>query len=133
MALIDCVVASLKDFLLKNDIHFVINQAGIFPETLNFIKNIKYLLIFLRSDFIKIVTAKQNNLDALSASGIENMGSVRLTKSLSRKWKLIKNPFSLIGFNYYSLKIMFFLMYYNWELFCKNKFDNNKQKIISLS
>ena len=95
-------------------------------------------LFFLNNDVIVspnwdknlIETAKQNNLDTLSASGIENMGSVRLTKSLSRKWKLIKNPFSLIGFNYYSLKIMFFLMYNNWELFCKNKFDNNKYKVI---
>ena len=95
-------------------------------------------LFFLNNDVIVspnwdknlIETANQNGLDALSASGIENMGSIKLTKSLSRKWKLIKNPFSVIGFNAVSLRIMFFLMYNNWERFCKIIFDKNKYYVI---
>ena len=95
-------------------------------------------LFFLNNDIIVspnwdknlIETALQNGLDAVSASGIENMGSFKKTDALSRKWKRIKNPFSLLGFNVRTLKFMFYLMYNNWEKFCDSLFDKFKYRVI---
>jgi GT2 family glycosyltransferase len=95
-------------------------------------------LFFLNNDIIVspdwdknlIETALQNGLDALSASGFENMGSFKLTDALSKKWKRIKYPFSLIGFNVRTLRFMFFLMYNNWEKFCDSLFVKYKYRVI---
>lgn len=95
-------------------------------------------LFFLNNDVIVspdwdknlIDTALQNGLDALSASGIENMGSFKKTDALARKWKLIKNPFSIIGFSLRNLRLMFYLMYPNWEKFCNALFYKNKYEVI---
>ena len=95
-------------------------------------------LFFLNNDLIVspqwdkrlIDTANIHNLDIVSASGIENMGSIKLTQSISRKWKRIKNPLSLIGFSETNLRLMHYLMYGNWKKYCNNLFQKNNTKVI---
>ncbi len=59
-----------KDFLLKNDIHFVINQAGIFPETLNFIKKDLPQNIKLLSVHHNCISCLQENYKNIIKGGI---------------------------------------------------------------
>lgn len=77
-----------------------------------------------------IDAATKHSLDILSASGIENMGNFKDTQTMQRKWKRTKNPFSVIGFNYTTLKWMLKLMYGNWESFCNKLVNTNKDRVV---
>lgn len=62
--------AFFKDFLVKNNIHFVINQAGIFPDTLNFIKNNLPQEIKLFSVHHNCISCLQENYRNIIKGGI---------------------------------------------------------------
>ncbi len=63
-------------------------------------------LFFLNNDLIVspdwdeklIAAAGKHGVDVLSASGIENLGNRKDTDAIGRKWKRIKNPLTLLGF-----------------------------------
>jgi len=91
----------------------------------------KYLF-FLNNDIIVgsdwdqrlIEAALRENIDIISAAGIENMGNSRETQALSRQWKKVKNPLMfLFGFGERNLRLMHRLMYGNWEKFCERRFE----------
>ncbi|NCI47324.1 glycosyltransferase family 2 protein [Sediminibacterium soli] len=95
-------------------------------------------LFFLNNDLIlspgwdeKMITvAEMHGLEALSASGIENMGTYAETKAISRKWKRIKNGWSLFGFNSITFRIMLRRMYGNWEAYCEKLFAKNRYRVV---
>ena len=89
-------------------------------------------LFFLNNDIIVgpdwdqrlIEAARRENIDIISAAGIENMGNSRETQALSRQWKKVKNPLMfLFGFGERNLRLMHRLMYGNWEGFCERRFE----------
>ena len=89
-------------------------------------------LFFLNNDIIVgpdwdqrlIEAARRENIDIISAAGIENMGNSRETQALSRQWKKVKNPLMfLFGFGERNLRLMHRLMYGNWEKFCERRFE----------
>ena len=95
-------------------------------------------LFFLNNDLIVspewdkrlIDTAEIHDLDIISASGIENMGTPRSTQSISRKWKRVKNPLSVFGFSEVNLRFMHYIMYGNWKNYCNNLFLKNKNIVV---
>ena len=95
-------------------------------------------LFFLNNDILVgpqwdkrlIDTAQKHSLDILSASGLENMGNAKRTKSLARRWKKIKYPLSIFGFNDTTLSLMVKLMYGNWEQFSETIFRDNADKVV---
>lgn len=87
-------------------------------------------LFFLNNDIVVspswdkhlIEIAREQDIDIISAAGIENMGNSGETKAVSRKWKKVKNPLMfLFGFGERNLRLMHRLMYGNWEGFCKKR------------
>lgn len=62
--------AYFKDFLLRNNIHFVINQAGIFPDTLNFIKKNLPLGVKLFTVHHNCISCLQENYRNIIKGGI---------------------------------------------------------------
>jgi GT2 family glycosyltransferase len=87
-------------------------------------------LFFLNNDIVVspswdkhlIEIARGQDVDIISAAGIENMGSSVETKAFSRKWKKIKNPLMfLFGFGERNLRLMHRLMYGDWEKFCAKR------------
>ena len=95
-------------------------------------------LFFLNNDIIVspqwdkylIETAAKNNLDIISAKGIENMGSKNETKKYDRRWKRIKYPLLIGGLGKGTLLLMARLMYGNWEKFCAKQMNECGDKII---
>ena len=95
-------------------------------------------LFFLNNDIILspewdkklIEIAKQHQIDIISASGVENMGSAKATQTISRKWKRTKNPLSVFGFSGFNLRLMHKLMYGNWERFCNKLFNKYKHQVV---
>ncbi len=95
-------------------------------------------LFFLNNDIIVspqwdkhlIDASKLHELDILSASGIENMGDRKTTQALDRKWKRVKNPLKIFGFGEKNLRLMFRLMYGNWEKFCNKIFAKNGLRVV---
>ncbi|MDI9363728.1 MAG: glycosyltransferase [Flavobacterium sp.] len=127
---------------------FELNNAEVIANNVNYsypvcqnqgieIANGDYLF-FLNNDIIVspgwdkhlIETAVMHNVDVISACGIENLGNSHDTKMISRRWKLIKNPFSAIGFTAFTLKLIFKIMYPNWEQFCENRFKTYHNNIV---
>lgn len=88
------------------------------------------ILAFLNNDIIvapdwdkKLIDiAEKNNLDIITPCGIERLETIESTAKISRKWKAIKNFISVYGINSVSIKIMFKLMYGNWEDFNAKRF-----------
>lgn len=95
-------------------------------------------LFFLNNDLIlspkwderMLTVAAKHGLEAMSASGIENMGTLAETRSLSRKWKRIKNAWSVFGFNNITFRIMLRRMYGNWEKFCETIFSAHRYEVV---
>lgn len=95
-------------------------------------------LFFLNNDLVlspgwdekMIAAAELHGLEAMSAAGIENMGTLAATKHISRKWKRIKNSLSLLGFNNITLRLMLKLMYGNWEAFCNHIFRQKQYEVV---
>lgn len=88
------------------------------------------LVLSPRWDYIMLEAAKRHQLDLVSASGIENMGTIKSTQALDRRWKRTKNPLSLLGFGRRNLAAMHRLMYGNWERFSKRIFDKNGWQVV---
>jgi GT2 family glycosyltransferase len=88
-------------------------------------------LFFLNNDIIVgpgwdqrlIKAANLRGADIISAAGIENMGNNAETKKISRRWKKVKNPLSILGFGENNLRFMQRLMYGNWQRFCERRFE----------
>ncbi|HLX91458.1 MAG TPA: glycosyltransferase [Puia sp.] len=97
----------------------------------------KYLF-FLNNDIVLsplwdkhlVETCEAHGLDLLSASGIENMGDLKTTQNLDRRWKRIKNPLMIFGFSERNMRLMFRLMYGNWKRFCGRIFDRQKLTVV---
>lgn len=95
-------------------------------------------LFFLNNDIIVspqwdkhlIGIAAKNNVDIISAKGIENMGSKNETKKYDRRWKRIKYPLLIGGLGKGNLLLMARLMYGNWEKFCATQMNDYGDKII---
>jgi GT2 family glycosyltransferase len=90
-------------------------------------------LFFLNNDIVVspswdkrlIEIARSQDVDIISAAGIENMGNSLETKAFSRKWKKIKNPLMfLFGFGERNLRLMHRLMYGDWEKFCAKRWEH---------
>jgi GT2 family glycosyltransferase len=95
-------------------------------------------LFFLNNDIVLspdwdkhlIEAALLHELDIVSGSGIENMGEKRATKRIDRKWKRVKNLLSVFGFGENNLRLMFRLMYGDWEKFSKIIFNKNGLNVV---
>jgi GT2 family glycosyltransferase len=95
-------------------------------------------LFFLNNDLIVspgwdkllIEAAVMHQVDIISAAGIENMGTKKGTRDISRKWKRVKNPLLLLGFGRRNLLLMLRVMYGNWEKFCKKRFEKYGYQVI---
>jgi GT2 family glycosyltransferase len=95
-------------------------------------------LFFLNNDIVVspqwdkhiIEAGRSHQLDILSASGIENMGDKKTTQAIDRKWKRVKNPLKTFGFSENNLRLMFRLMYGNWEKFCKKIWEKNGLRVV---
>ncbi|RQO29900.1 glycosyl transferase [Taibaiella sp. KBW10] len=81
--------------------------------------------IFVGPDWDKILidAARANDIDVISAKGLENMGNVRDTKAIALRWKRIKYPLLMMGSGVRILRLMHRLMYGNWQKFCARQFD----------
>jgi len=95
-------------------------------------------LFFLNNDLIVspdwdkhlIEAATMHQADIISAAGIENLGTRKGTRDISRRWKRVKNPLLLFGFGRRNLLLMHRLMYGNWERFCRKRFERYGYQII---
>jgi GT2 family glycosyltransferase len=95
-------------------------------------------LFFLNNDLIVspgwdkllIEAATMHEIDIISASGIENLGTKKGTRDISRRWKRVKNPLLLFGFGRRNLLLMLKLMYGNWERFCQKRFEKYGYNVI---
>ena len=95
-------------------------------------------LFFLNNDLILspqwdkklIETANIHQLDIISASGVENMGSFDITQKIARKWKRTKNPLSLFGFSGTNLRLMHKLMYGNWERYNNKLYNKYHNEVV---
>jgi len=90
-------------------------------DYLFFLNNDLYLSPAWDKKLIEIANLHQ--LDLISASGIENMGTKLKNQQIGRQWKRVKNPLSLFGFSETNLRLMLWLMYGNWEKYCKKLAD----------
>ncbi len=77
-----------------------------------------------------IAIANLHQLDLISASGIENMGSRAKNQQIGRQWKRVKNPLSLFGFSETNLRLMLWLMYGNWKKYCNRLADKFTTSVI---
>jgi GT2 family glycosyltransferase len=129
------------DFFIQNGAVVIRNEKNFsYPYTQN--QGIKVAsgdyLFFLNNDIIVspqwdkylIDTAEENNIDIISAKGIENMGSKSETKKFDRRWKRIKYPLLIDGIRKNTLLLMTRLMYGNWEKFCAKQINEYGGKII---
>lgn len=64
-----------------------------------------------------------NNLDVITCCGIERLETEEATKYIRRKWKRTKNPLTVFGINTFTLKLMHYLMYGNWEDFSAKRYQ----------
>lgn len=95
-------------------------------------------LFFLNNDLIVsplwdkllIETAKQHQLDIISACGIENAGDAKTTRQLRRKWKRTKNLLLFVGGFKANLKLMHRLMYGRWKRFCEERFNTFGHQVV---
>jgi len=95
-------------------------------------------LCFLNNDLIVspqwdirlIETAEKNNVDIISACGIENMGDLKNTLRMGRKWKRCKNLLMPLGFGKKNLSLMHRLMYGNWSAFCNERFKEFGNNVV---
>ena len=129
------------EFFIQNGAVVIKNEKNFsYPFTQNQgikIANGDYLF-FLNNDIIVspdwdkylIDIAFQNNLDIISAKGIENMGSKNETKKYDRRWKRIKYPLLIGGLGKSTLLLMARLMYGNWEKFCAKQMNEYGDKIM---
>ena len=81
-------------------------------------------------DKILIDAAQKHSLDVLTASGIENMGNLKDTRAISKRWKRIKMVLLPFGIKEYILRAMFKIMYGNWEKYCSKLFDKNQYNVV---
>jgi glycosyltransferase involved in cell wall biosynthesis len=81
-------------------------------------------------DGILVEVSKKQQVDVLSASGIENLGNKKDTQSIDRKWKRTKNPLMAFGFGKRNLSFMHRLMYGSWEKFCASRFQRYHWDIV---
>ena len=88
------------------------------------------LIVSPKWDELLIEVSVRHEVDVLSASGIENLGSKKDTQAIDRKWKRTKNPLMLFGFGKKNLALMHKLMYGNWEKFCAKKFEKHGWNIV---
>lgn len=95
-------------------------------------------LFFLNNDIILsplwdahlIEIAAKHSIDIISACGIENMGDLKNTLRMGRKWKRCKNILMPLGFSKRNLMLMHRLMYGNWIEFCNNRFKEFGDTIV---
>jgi GT2 family glycosyltransferase len=122
-----------KEFFKSNNAIVIENAENFsYPHCQNQgIKAAKYdILAFLNNDIIvspqwdkKLIDiAEKNNLEIITPCGIEHLENSAATLKISRRWKAIKNFISLAGINTTTLKLMFQLMYGNWEKFNEERF-----------
>jgi GT2 family glycosyltransferase len=95
-------------------------------------------LAFLNNDVIVpknwnsrlLESMTQHGIDVMTSCGIEHIESVKATKQLRRRWRMIKNLVLLFcGRRQFSLKLMFFLMYPRWEHFSNQRATQFKLQI----
>lgn len=86
---------------------------------------------FLNNDIIvapgwdkKLLEVMQaHQLDVVTSCGIERIETLDRSLAIRRRWKFIKNPISfLFGINEFTLKLMFRLMYRDWDNFSESRF-----------
>ena len=106
------------------------NQGIALAETDNLFFLNNDIILSPRWDEILLEVAMRHNVDVLSASGIENLGTKKETQSIDRKWKRTKNPLMIFGFGKKNLAFMHKLMYGNWEKFCQKKFEKQRWNIV---
>lgn len=95
-------------------------------------------LCFLNNDLLVspgwdqrlIDTALRNDLDILSACGLENMGNRKDTVSMKKKWKRIKYAAFPFGYSYATMGLMTRLMYGNWERFCQKRYHGYGTRVV---
>lgn len=126
------------EFFEKNGAIVIRNSDNFsYPTSQNQgIKKSKFdFLAFLNNDIIVapnwdkdlMEIMELQNLEIITPCGIERVESLRQTKKLGRRWKLIKNPLSMLSTSKWMLKLMHTLMYGNWKKFSaaqKQKFGN---------
>lgn len=88
------------------------------------------LIVSPKWDIRLIETAEKNNVDIISACGIENMGDLKNTLRMGRKWKRCKNLLMPLGFGKKNLALMHRLMYGNWSAFCNERFKEFGNKVV---
>lgn len=95
------------------------------------------ILAFLNNDIIVstnwdqrlIDSMGKNGLDVITCCGIENLESPAQTRRFKRKWKMIKYPLGIFGFNRISLKFMHKTMYGNWDKFVEKRYRKFRHQI----
>ena len=91
-------------------------------------------LFFLNNDLVvsphwdkHLITISQaQNIDVLSACGIEALQDTQATKKIQRRWKKIKNILLfLFGHKLWNLRLMLRFMYGDWENFCASRLQQH--------
>ncbi|RLD68468.1 MAG: glycosyl transferase [Bacteroidetes bacterium] len=131
------------EFFLENGVKVIKNEHNYsYPFCQNQgIKVAKYdTYIFLNNDVIVsknwdafvIEIIKKHKLDVCSVGTNEHKETDELTRISEHRWKAIKNPLLfLFGTGKLNLKLMFKLMYWNWDKYTENIYNNNKDLILT--
>lgn len=91
-------------------------------DTLAFLNN--DLLISPHWDSRVMQVLGKDNRDVISLGSNDRLCDLKTTKSLQHRWKHIKYPcITLFGQRKFSLKLMTYLCYGNWEKFCQKIYD----------
>ena len=81
-------------------------------------------------DQILLASAEYNSLDVITSCGIERVESKASTRKLRRRWNRIRTLLGLFGTGRKSLLLMHFLMYVDWQQFCRNRRENFKLEVV---
>lgn len=65
---------------------------------------------------------KQNDLDIVTACGIENLENRNATRRLKNRWKIYRNILKIFGHSLFNLRLTHRLMYGGYERFCNKRF-----------
>ncbi len=94
-------------------------------------------LAFLNNDIIVspgwdqrlMESMNAHGLEVATVCGIEQIENAQATRRLKRRWKAIKNVLGLFGHGKTALRLMHWLMYPDWEGFCRDRQQRFAQQI----
>jgi GT2 family glycosyltransferase len=95
-------------------------------------------LFFLNNDIIVapkwdeqlLQTSAVNQLEVVTACGIERIESLKKTKRIRKKWGVIKFLLNFLPYHSNKYVWMHALMYGNWNNFCQKRFSDFKNNVV---